>query len=72
MPVQTNLLLTLFLDDPVCDKKFQPCQTSPSVFPPNMSFGVEIMKFLIPARYFGIFASPTKGMDIFLFEMSMK
>jgi len=38
----------------------------------NVIFGVEIMKFLIPAQYFGIFASPTKGMDIFLFEMSMK
>ena len=38
----------------------------------NVIFGVEIMKFLIPAQNFGIFASPTKGMDTFLFEMSMK
>ena len=30
------------------------------------------MKFLIPGQNFGIFASPTKGMDTFLFEMSMK
>ena len=30
------------------------------------------MQFLIPGQNFGIFASPTKGMDTFLFEMSMK
>ena len=30
------------------------------------------MKFLIPGQNFGIFASPTKGMGTFLFEMSMK
>ena len=38
----------------------------------NVIFGVEIMKFLIPGKNFSIFASPTKGMEIFLFEMSMK
>ena len=30
------------------------------------------MKVLIPGQNFGIFVSPTKGMDTFLFEMSMK
>ena len=30
------------------------------------------MKFLIPGQIFSIFASPTKGMDTFLFKMSMK
>ena len=30
------------------------------------------MKFLIPGQNFGIFASSIKGMDTFLFEMSMK
>ena len=30
------------------------------------------MQFLIPGQNFGIFVSPTKGMDTFLFEMSMK
>ena len=30
------------------------------------------MKILISGQNFGIFASPTKGMDTFLFEMSMK
>ena len=32
----------------------------------------KIMIFFIPGQNFGIFASPTKGMDTFLFEMSMK
>ena len=45
----------------------------PFSFPPwNRIFGAKIMKFLIPGQNFGIFASPTKGMDTFLFEMSMK
>ena len=35
-------------------------------------FGVKIMKFLIPGQNVGIFASSIKGMDTFLFEMSMK
>ena len=35
-------------------------------------FGVKIMQFLIPGQNFGTFASPTKGLDTFLFEMSMK
>ena len=29
------------------------------------------MQFLIPGQNFGIFVSPTKDMDTFLFEMSM-
>ena len=54
-------------------QKFQPCQTSPSVFPPqNVIFWVKIMKVLIPGQHFGIFASSIKGMDTFLFEMSIK
>ena len=45
----------------------------PFSFPPwNRIFGAKIMKFLIPGQNFGIFASPTKGMGTFLFEMSMK
>ena len=38
----------------------------------SVIFVVEIMKCLIPAQNFGIFASPTKGMDTFLFEMGIK
>jgi len=45
----------------------------PFSFPPkNVIFGVRIMKFLIHGQNFGIFASSTKGMDTFLFEMSLK
>ena len=43
-----------------------------SFSPKNVIFGVKIMQFLIPGHHFGIFVSPTKGMDTFLFEMSMK
>ena len=43
-----------------------------SFSPKNVIFGVKIMKFLIPGQNFGIFASSIKGMDTFLFEMSMK
>ena len=40
--------------------------------PKNVIFEVEIMNFLMPGQNFGIFASPRKGMDTLLFEMSMK
>ena len=43
-----------------------------SLSPKNVIFRVIIMKFLIPGQNFGIFASSIKGMDTFLFEMSMK
>ena len=43
-----------------------------SLSPKNVIFQVIIMKFLTPGQNFGIFASPTKEMDTFLFEMSMK
>ena len=43
-----------------------------SFSPKNVIFGVKIMKFLIQGQNFGIFASSIKGMDTFLFEMSMK
>jgi len=53
--------------------KISTLSDQPLSFPSkNVIFGVDIMKFLIPGQIFGIFASPTKGMDTFLFEMSMK
>ena len=53
--------------------KISTLSDQPFSFPSkNVIFGVDIMKFLIPGQNFGIFASPTKGMDTFLFEMSMK
>ena len=53
--------------------KISTLSDQPFSFPPkNVIFWVKIMKFLIPGQNFGIFASPTKGMDTFLFEMSMK
>ena len=53
--------------------KISTLSDQPFSFPPqNVIFGVKIIKFLIPGQNFGIFASPTKGMDTFLFEMSMK
>ena len=52
--------------------KISTLSDQPFSFPSkNVIFGVEIMK-KISAQNFGIFASPSKGMDIFLFEMSMK
>ena len=53
--------------------KISTLSDQPFSFPSkNVIFGVEIMIFFIPVQNFGIFASPTKGMDTFLFEMSMK
>ena len=38
----------------------------------NRIFGVKNHNFFEPGQNIGIFASATKGMDTFLFEMSMK
>ena len=53
-------------------QKFQPCQTSCSVFPPEIAYLVHKSYVFESGQNFRIFASPTKGMDTFLFEMSMK
>ena len=56
----------------ICDKNFNLVRPALQFSPKNVIFGVKIMQFLIPGQNFGIFVSPTKGMDTFLFEMSMK
>ena len=46
--------------------KISTLSDQPFSFPSkNVIFGVEITKFFIPAQNFGIFASLSKGMDIF-------
>ena len=56
----------------ICDKNFNLVRPAIQFFPKNRIFGVKIIIFLIPGQNFGIIASATQGMDIFLLEMSMK